>query len=362
MPLPRPSNRDIIMPVACRGIIAGGYEMLSICFSVLSLELSSESGELNVGGRSAAKKQFFLQNIEQLFAKLEAIHDGKLKMHDALNGDPMDATLLAKLGSHIDEVEMELLRPLKTFYLDSQTDVSRVHELGGKLARILECASPNAELANQRFADKLEIVTPPKQDEHSVICIDMHEYSKAARVAEAMDDAKSVYNLNLGIKNRVRTAIDNAIERVTDRGSESFPINDRGDGVVVYVPKLPETAVRIAMNFQLDSVKRQHSVASLQTQPGRFRIGVAPGGVCLSMTHSPAYKLIEFSAGGTTIINAARFEQSCPVNAVLIDEKTYDRLSDELKNDFQEFSGVKLKDHEGQGGDGSIKAWIWTAV
>ena len=363
MPCPRPSNRDIIMPVACRGVIAGGYEMLIYCFSVLSLELESESGELNVGARSAAKKQFFIQSIERLFKQLVAIHDGKLAMHDALNGDTMDSDLLARFGRHIDKVDLRIIQPLKGSYeVAGPTDVGRAHELGVELARILESVKPDAELANQRFADKLELVTPPEKNEYSVVCIDMQEYANAARVAEAMDDATSVYNLNLGIKNRVRTAIEIAIERATARGAAQFPINDRGDGVVVYVPRSPDIAVKIARIFQQDSVERQRAVATLQTPPWRFRIGVATGDVCLSMIHSPAYKLIEFSAGGTPIINAARLEQACPVNGTLIDEKTYAGLSSEVKACFRAFDDVKLKDHEGTGHDGAtkaIKAWIW---
>jgi class 3 adenylate cyclase len=346
---------DSIPLLACRSVICSGYVLLVGYFGNLTRELAEESGDGDEKLRLGRFRRSFVQAIEKRLRHLGTIHTGKEEMHEALRGDEADMRLLRELGNAVRELKTKVIAPLKRLFSRSQNE-------DGRTIRD-KTAIQNRKRAEQRLSEALVISHEGRTEQFSIICLDMVGYTNHARSREIQSGPHAVLELNRAIRDRLADTIRQALVEAGEI-EHLVPVQYLGDGAIVYLNAGPEKAVQIARSFQLDSMLRNRRAKGTKDKPWEFRIGVATGKVCLAMQHNPDGRLVEFSAGGEAIINAARLEKACKANGVRIDEATHTPLPDQPKRIFRRVTNKKgrrtdgTKKHEQR----TIPSWEWHQV
>lgn len=321
-------------PLACRAVILNGYLLLVGWFGYLANELSDELGPIDPEGHDSS----CFRLVEEIFKKINAIHDGKSMMHDALKGTSDDTRLLRRLKTHIDKIGQETVLPLRTLPPERTAAIIKIKQVGLATAAICTAAKSDLLEADRRFAQALSTSTPPQVEQYAVISVDMVDYSKFAVERETQEGIKGLFGFNQSIQERFKDAIKKA-----GGDPSEIPIYYSGDGALIYWKADVKKAVHCALAFQRDATARNEHTANVGAKPRRFRIGVATGPVCMQFQFNPAGSLWGFTCAGTAIINAVRIQTACKHSEVLIDETSHNDLPADLKALFKAGKPVKPK-------------------
>jgi class 3 adenylate cyclase len=341
------TNLEAAQPLACRCVILNGFLLLVGWFGTIGIELSDELGPVDAAGGDSN----YFRLIRQYFEKLRAIHDGKLLMHEALQGKPEDTKLLRRLKGHIDALEKDLVRPLAKLPR-GKAAIKRIRQLGEATRKICTAANNDLQTADLRFAEALSISTRPRPARYAVVSVDMVEYSKHALDRETQEGIEGLFALNVSIRQRLRRSIEAA-----GKDPASIPIYDSGDGALLFLEEGAVTAVQLAQCFQNDAASKNHEAVD-KGESRRFRIGIATGDVCMQFEYNPAGSLWGFSAAGMAIVNAVRIQAACTQNCVVIDANTRECLPASLQKQYRECRPVLPKKHERR----AIKVFEWRPV
>jgi tetratricopeptide (TPR) repeat protein/class 3 adenylate cyclase len=153
----------------------------------------------------------------------------------------------------------------------------------------------------------------------SVAVVDMVGYSDVAKLLEQNISAGSVAELNRQIQGLIHEALANS--PVT---TDYCFVARTGDGAILFFNQTDE-AHFFARSLHLQSM--QHNLLRTEASAKRwFRIGIATGPV----SHSSCQDRSDEYAG-VTIANAVRLEASAKAGEIVIDSRSFDALSPELR-------------------------------
>ncbi|MGV3663471.1 MAG: hypothetical protein ACO1TE_25085 [Prosthecobacter sp.] len=318
-----------------------GYLLFVGVYGLIALELEDELGP------EPAVDPAFHGAIKRQLEHLQAIHRGKAQMHEALIGQREDSALLHRLKQHIKSLETEVVLALGQVSGTPEEVKKRIQEIGRTCLKVCVSAEQDFLEAQQRFTKALSFETPDEIHRCTVVSVDMAEYTRHAIQRETQAGVADLHSLNRSIQRR----LEEAINECGSDPARTFAYYS-GDGALFYCLQTPETAVRFAICFQTNALKRN---AATKEEPYCFRVGVASGDVSMGRVHSVSGSVLSFSAAGVTIINAARLQAACPQNGILIDTQTFQALPQEERDHFVETNAVKPKGHENR----QIEAYRW---
>jgi class 3 adenylate cyclase len=332
-------------PLACRGVILNGYLLLIGNFSQHARELSDELGPL--GGTDA----HFFELMRASFQKIQALHRGKLQMHEALRGEPEDLKLLTRLRSHLDALRTQVIEPLDPGGSPSVPAVGQLREIGQRAERICRAAAADRRLAQQRYADALSVFTRVETVRYAVVSVDMVEYSKFARERQLHEGAPGLFTFNESIQSRIEAAM-----RRVKADPGTIPAYNTGDGALFFCRAGAEQAVGFAQAFQLEAAETNRAAVAQGGASRRFRIGITTGDVSLQLKLNPSGGIWGFAAAGVAIIDAVRIQAACAPGGVYVDATTHAALPPARQAGFKRGAQAEAKIHERV----TLEVYVWT--
>jgi class 3 adenylate cyclase len=174
--------------------------------------------------------------------------------------------------------------------------------------------------------------------ERSVVVVDMVGYGPAAKYVEEMIGQVGPRELNKQIHQLIGTALkDVRIDR------EGVYYEKRGDGAAIALQNARD-ASRFAEALQREA-NAENIAKSMLLAQRHFRVGICTGEVGLPLSLADGSEMT-----GNTLVTAVRLESACQPGGVMICQRTWDDLDDELRRPYAQ---CEVKDKHGQ----SLKAF-----